>query len=266
MFRNFLMTAVVAVAVLLTAATESRATFSLTLTGGAPASVPIADDTTGINGVGTTGAVGDLLDTVGSTRNIVVGRKTGVNTFGNNTFSDTFSYGGLDFTNLSGTGVENGPGGITKSAAAAGSVVNNSGSSKTVTITVTETAYLLPSGSDLSLRANLTIIGSTSGVYLVTSQALASPSNADVSVSRFALGESNLSTPFTRTAASFSLRNVITLTLSNGAFVNFTSSAEVTTATPAPAGLLLAAFGIPAFGLLRRFGRKSVVGEVAVAA
>ncbi len=35
-----------------------------------------------------------------------------------------------------------------------------------------------------------------------------------------------------------------------------TTTAALLAPTPAPAGLLLAAFGIPAFGLLRRFGRK----------
>lgn len=76
------------------------------------------------------------------------------------------------------------------------------------------------------------------------------------------------SSPFS-VSGTYGVRNVTTVLGVNSNNNNTTTGQSTVQGAgalpaPAPAGLLLAAFGIPAFGLLRRFGRKNA--EVAVAA
>ena len=261
MLKKFLMMAIVAVTASLASPSASQATFSLTLSGAG--NVSVSDDTTGINQLATSGAVGDLLDADGNARAISVSEKIGTKFTFLNDLSTNFTYNGLTFSAVSANAFE-GPGVVSRVTDFSTSVRNLSGSQKTVVITVTDDAFLLPNGAQLVLRANVALQGTPSGTFSITSKADAFPDAATVSTTITTKTSTFADVAFNRTANSFTLSNTITLVLENGASVDFSSSSEVFNATPVPSALILAAFGIPAFGLLRRRFATKVEATTAV--
>ena len=252
MFRKFLMMAAVAVTAALIAPSESRAGFSVSLTGtspvlatrlvldrvgGAPANAD--DDQSGaVNRI----VLGNLVDGIGSLYN---GLSILMNAVSKSPNAELDS--------------------LTTSTV--NTITNSSGGTVSVTIVITDDSFTAPVNGVYVLKNNLTIVSKT-GVSMLETVGSATNSPATTAATNAgspAPVSDSTSTFWTRTGSpsTFALTTTIRLTLANNGTVNFQTSLDVLN-TPTPAGLLLAAFGIPAFGLLRRIGRKSGAAQVAV--
>ncbi len=248
MFRKFLVMAVVAVTAALTAPSRSEATFTLTLDSGT-SSVLIMD-----------GGIGDL-------DGIVNGSIVASKTFDNFEFNVTASTSSPDgFTSGGVLSITQATKIRSTSAAAAGVPV----------VTVFSDGFAF-GGAPVSPKAKLTntiasslftgSTGNAGGTSTINAPGGAAGTTAVAQVNAPLSGSGANQTTLLVTVSStpFSLSNKLTIN-NLGASNTFTGSLSTTAdlVTPAPAGLLLAAFGIPAFGLLRRITRKSGAAQVAV--
>jgi hypothetical protein len=140
------------------------------------------------------------------------------------------------------------------------SVTNNSGATHNLRLYASQTNFTLPAGTPLLVEASLG--GSINTGTLVLSnifQAFADKNNGLLITSDFTTGPQDATRSgsaydtgsafgqFNRTGM-FSMSTVASLTISAGGKVNFSAHEEMAPA-PAPAGLLLALAGIPAFGV-----------------
>ena len=257
MFRKFLMTAVVAVAVLLTAASDSRAGFAVVL-----------DPNFASPTLAGSGRI--ILDRVGGAAANADDDQSGVAlriALGNSNDQIPSTYNGFAIFL---TATSSSPNAAADSIQTTTNIriTNTSNSTRTLVLLAGDDTFTAPGNGGFVIKNAITLVSATNLVALRSYAAATSnlaqtpdavvPSETPVAVVT--------STNWTRSGApgTFSLATVITLTLGSGGIANFQTSLDVLNAAPAPAGLLLAAFGIPAFGLLRRFGRKSA--EVAVVA
>ena len=122
----------------------------------------------------------------------------------------------------------------------------------TMYLSQTVSGTALPAGGSATSQSSVTDSGGTASTIIQVIPAAGSPLTAPLVL-------------FTRTNSVFTLGTVIVVNFNGAGTATFTVNSALVP-TPAPAGLLLAALGIPAFGLLRRIGRKSGVAQVAVAA
>jgi len=151
-------------------------------------------------------------------------------------------------------------------------VINNTGTSHTLKLWVSQTNYTLPTGTPLHVESGLsgTLTAGTVGTTGIF-QGYAANSNTLLDTSGFSTGSqdvvlmvgnqwlTNTATgtfPRTNATSPFSLTSVVTLAMSGGAVMNFSSQISVTP-TPAPAGVVLVASVLPFVALLRRRLRKS---------
>jgi len=143
----------------------------------------------------------------------------------------------------------------------------NNGATNTLKITVLDDTFTSPglAGDTLSLTNYLKINSLTAGTgNKVTAYSNASPALATTGVlTGTAAGyENSNSITYHRTGTPYSISQVFEVTLANGGSTSFVGTASVT--TPVPSALILAAFGIPAFGLLRRRFASKVEATTAV--
>lgn len=264
MFRKFLVMALVAVAAAIAVPSVSQAGFSITLTSaqqvGLPASpVEIIDLFPG-SAVAATSA--PFLDQADLTKGVI--------TLGIQNPRNPLVFAGLQIflTSISTAPIGNPPIGSTVESTTQTQIRNTSGSAVTLTIFVNDNTFEQPTSGDF-LLTNVVTVSQISGI-----------GSSFSSTARFTDPNSTVNTPVIATTvgtfqersvifnrnsgATFTLANTIVVTLGINGVINFQSNLDVAQATPAPAGLLLAAFGIPAFGLLRRIGRKSGAAQVAV--
>lgn len=153
-------------------------------------------------------------------------------------------------------------------------VTNNSGTTQTLTIIVSQTNYTLPVGSTMAVESGLGGSVST-GTLTMTNifQAYADAGNTLRGTTAFTTG-SQTATPngstfdtgsatgtFLRTG-SYSLTTITTFTLSGGGVANFSSHENLNapSAVPVPSGLVLALTGIPVLGL-GAWVRRRAAGE-----
>jgi hypothetical protein len=184
--------------------------------------------------------------------------------------SFTGTYGGFTIKILGGAS-DNGPT-LSDLLSASTSITNNSGTTKTLKIWITQSDYTSPS---TLLSAESGLGGSVSkGALTLTDiyQAYANKNNTLFGTSGYTEGPQTATQNgstfdtgsarglFTRTANKpYSLTSAITFTLSGGGKANFSSHVNVTAATPAPAGLVLVASGVAALALARlRRGKLAV--------
>jgi hypothetical protein len=184
--------------------------------------------------------------------------KTGGN-FTDVTFTGTYG----DFTiKILGGASDNGPT-LSDLLSASTSITNNSGTTKTLKIWLTQNDYTLPGGSPLEVESGLG--GSVnSGKLTLTGiyQAYADRNNNLFGTTDFTNGPqsatANGSTYDTGSATGrfnrngpYSLTSVITFTLSGHGKANFSSHVNVTAVAPAPAGLVLAVSSAAVLALAR---------------
>ncbi len=148
-------------------------------------------------------------------------------------------------------------------------VSNNSATVHTLTITITQTNYSLPTGPNLNVESGM---GGTvnSGVLgpLGIFQAYADATNAAFGTgftngpqndtmlgSTFDTGSAN--GLFTRGAGDYSITSVATLTLSGGGVINYSNHVNAT-AVPVPAGVVLALSSMPFLGIGAWLRRRKV--------
>jgi hypothetical protein len=145
-------------------------------------------------------------------------------------------------------------------------VTNNSSLAKTLKIVVSQTDYTLPTGPKLFVESGLggSVSKGTVGLTGIF-QAYADKNNNLKGMSDFSNGPQDATQMgstfqtgsangiFNRNPTNYSLTSVVTFKLSPKGTANFSDHVNVT-ATPAPAGLLLAASGLPVLALswLRR--------------
>ncbi len=236
MSRKFLLM-VVAVVASLAVVSESRAAFSVTFSTAGATTVVVQD--------------GSALDSNLTTNEITVAN---------------FSLGSYDFSGF--TASSNAPSAVTEidgiRRITSGFTVRTTGTPQgSLFVELLEDAFAFPGPTDVLVR-NL-IGNSTISRGNATTTTIISPggTTSTVMVMPPAPGSAS-STLLTSTSGVFTLTNRFTLNSQvSGSQFSGTSTSEVLPAnsqaanpTPAPAGLLLAALGIPAFGLLRRFSRK----------
>jgi len=139
-------------------------------------------------------------------------------------------------------------------------IKNQSGSTKTLTIYVSQTHYTLPSTPKLNVESSMGGSGANGLSTLVgIFQAYADKNDTLNGTSDFTNGPQNgvangnsydtgsKTGVFSRTGA-YSLTTKVTLTIKAGQTVNFSNSENVT-ATPAPAGIALLLSAVPALGI-----------------
>jgi len=147
-------------------------------------------------------------------------------------------------------------------------IANNSGATHTLKIFITQDGYTLPVGPQLKVESGLAITSNIAGVTLTNIfQAFADKNNNLFGTSDFTNGPqtaiANGSTAdtgsangvFTRNATPYSVTSVSSFQVTGGSSTNFSNHVNLTAAgVPAPAGLVLAASGVPvlALGWLRR--------------
>jgi MYXO-CTERM domain-containing protein len=181
--------------------------------------------------------------------------------------SFTGTYGDFTIKNLG--GVSDNGGTLSDLLSAATSVTNNSGTTKTLTIWITQTDYTLPSSTKLIVDSSLagTVSKGTLGLKNIY-QTYADKNNNAFGTSGFTDGLQSATKKgstydtgsptgiFKPTAKHpYSLTSQITFTLSGKATANFSSQINVT-GTPAPGGLVLAASAVAALALTRLRRRK----------
>jgi hypothetical protein len=153
------------------------------------------------------------------------------------------------------------------------SVTNNSGTTKTLKLWVTQTDYTLPTGNPLNVESGLggSVNNGTLGLTGIF-QAYASYNNTPFDTTDFTNGPQNATMSgttydtgsktglFDRTGtAPFTLTTLVIINLSGGGKINFSAHENVTStaAVPAPAGLVLAFSGAAALFLARLRRRKA---------
>ena len=280
MLKKFLMMAIVAVTASVASPSASRAGFSLTMTYGAN-SFTVNDRTSGNVAFDQTLSVGNLTDGNASIRNIGVVAVSDVTLvspgFNGITTTSAFyldanlnyaptSAGALfRIVNLSAVATETSSSRVSSTVA---SIQYLGSGPAQVTILTQDNTFNAPAGNGIkALHVGLTILENKDGVS-VTSTAFATPDDSTVSVSSASTVPTGFSatTLYDRTGAPapFTLKNTATVNFSGAASVQFQSDSEVLNATPVPSALILAAFGIPAFGLLRRRFATKVEATTAV--
>lgn len=267
MFRKFLVMAVVAVTASLVAPTLGQAAFSVNLSSTSAGATPASDKLVTDYTSGPIPGNGTVFDIDSAFRGITLGT---INT----PFPDQFAVHGAFNIRFSASAAELASGAVVLGSTGAFSIANTSNSVATLVLTLQETAFNLPSGPGaFFVRNKLTNLQFAPGsaTFTLTNESNAfdgttssSPNILSVTQATPLPFAGSQSTSWTRTGGgSYTVQNIITLVLSGNSTLTFQASSEVLP-TPAPAGLLLAAFGIPAFGLLRRIGRKSGAAQVAV--
>jgi hypothetical protein len=150
------------------------------------------------------------------------------------------------------------------------SVTNNDGTGKVLNLYVTQTNYTLPAGSPLVFESGLggsLIGGSTVGLTGIF-QAYADAGNNAFGTTDFTNGPQNATQTGTtfdtgsaaslfNRAGSYSLTSVASLEINGGGTVNYSDHINVT-ATPAPAGVVLALTGLPFLGIGTWLRRRKV--------
>ncbi len=256
MFRKFLVLAVVAVTASILAPSRSEAGFSVVLTGTAPVlAARTVSDRVG-------GSAVDNNDDLAGLKGIIQ-----LSDAGNGILS---TYNGLT---IRFTATSSAPAAFSSSLQTTtnATISNTTNSAVSITILVSDDTFVTPGNGDYVLRNDLTVV-TLSGPGTTISSSSSATSNPAVTptATASAVTPTAVSTEafWTRTNSPtpFTLGTLITLTIGAGGAINFQTNLDVVNATPAPAGLILAALGIPAFGLLRRIGRKTGAAEVAVAA
>jgi len=177
-----------------------------------------------------------------------------------------FDITGSTFSFRNGTG----PGGTSVMTDAHTEVERTGAGSATLTITSGYDGFTLPVGGTLFTNSTITFSATPAGANsfafanfidnVPPVQNLASPTGVSGSTGPATLGPppANLSTgqtTFNRTTSPFQAYNLSTITLTNGDFVSYTATTNIS-AAPAPAGLVLALTGIPLLGLGLRFRRR----------
>lgn len=129
------------------------------------------------------------------------------------------------------------------------SIMNNSTATHTVSILVSSQDYTLPVGSPLRIESGMGA-SLSAGTLTATFQAYADKANGLATTSDFSMGLQTCSFNgstcdtgsaignFTKTAGSYSLTSVATLTLSGGAVANFSTHENVKN-VPEPSSLML---------------------------
>jgi len=143
---------------------------------------------------------------------------------------------------------------------------NNSTGTRTLTLTILDTAFTVPTGpKSLDNSLAWSVPTTQDAVTTVTLQTTVNGVNAPLLVV-------NSSTPnfgaqgfsnFGPTGGSYPVQMVVTITLAGGATFNGSAGATITATTPAPAGVVLVASVLPFVALLRRRLRKSDVATAA---
>jgi hypothetical protein len=157
-------------------------------------------------------------------------------------------------------------------------ITNTAGTTKTLTIDVTQTDYTLPGGVGSTLDMTSHIGGtvttggsgqklkfesyaSNSNLDFDTSGVTTGAQTPDISVTKSSFDSSpDPDDPFVRTSGLYSVTANNDITLVGGGVINYSTSTTLTI-TPAPAGLLLALGAIPGLGIgafLRRRHRKAL--------
>ena len=142
------------------------------------------------------------------------------------------------------------------------SYFNQTGSAATLVVTFTENAYNLanfPGGQPGNpygyVSTTITNTGSPTGFTSATlvTTASAATSNSTNTISAASTGSTYTTTPFTSSAGNWSTTTTITYTVASNAFLSVSGfQFNNVAATPAPSALLLAGFGLPLFGFMRR--------------
>jgi len=275
MFRSrFLMAAFVAAIAALAGPATSQAAFTISASDGLGNSATIGDNNVGNTSVGTVSGVSDTNPALSgittpqilSTPGPVVGQFTVGNfQIGVNVTSTSDASQSSFSTNTS-------------------TVIRNTGSSAATLTLTTSNVFILPLNVNMQLTETLAVnvfrdkfghvIGGLSTSDSVSALATANPTFATTPT--FTLSQNgnanNLLSPvaFTRTSLFFTVTQQFTILLQAGQSAEFNGSAFVSSIpgdnlliTPAPAGLILAATGLPFLGLLRRRMRRT---ETTVAA
>jgi len=203
--------------------------------------------------------------------------------FTNNLSSDFFLDANLDVTteanalfrirNLNAVGTETTFSRITGTNAGI-DFLGTAGTMPTVLSIIISDTFNVPNGPGNLLTVGLTVLLNSKG-NLITSTSSATPDGSSVSVSsnRVVLpgdtpGAIGDMTTFNGTGAPFTLTNTTTINFAPGSTVQFQSGSSVlpagsVEAVPAPSALILAAVGLPAFGVLRRRFAKPATPAVA---
>jgi len=153
-------------------------------------------------------------------------------------------------------------------------IVNLNGSSRTLTMYVSQTNFTLPTGPKLNVESGQS--GTlTSGTVVLANQfqAYADAGNSINGIGGFTNGAQTATQTgstfdtgsanglFTRGSGSYSLTTVSTLNLSGGAILNL-SNHENVTPVPVPAGVVLAISGLPFLGIGAWLRRRKVKVQV----
>jgi hypothetical protein len=195
--------------------------------------------------------------------------------------SFTGTYGDFTFTIL-GASSDNGAA-MSDLLSATVSIKNNAGTSKTINIYASQDNYTLPTANQLRVESGLSgtvnsgdfsgtghfqayadknnnLLGT--GINTGTGSALTDYTNGSqtgaFNGSTFDTGSA--SGVFNRTG-NYSLTSKASFTVSAGGTGNFSSHVNVTTATPAPAGVVLALTGLPFIGIGSWLRRRKVTAQ-----
>ena len=183
-------------------------------------------------------------------------------------FPTAATYG--DFTVKVFSGSSDNGAGLSDLLSSTTSVANNSGTTKTLTLYVTQTNYTLPVGTKLAVESGLggsLVAGTTLGLTDIF-QAYADKNNNALGTADYTNGPQNavqMGTTFDTGSASgvftridgnaYSLTSVVTFTLSGGGTANYSDHINVTP-TPAPSTSVLVLSGLPLLGLCSLLGLR----------
>ena len=268
MIRKFLVMALVAVTTALVAPATSQAAFTLTLTQGVD-SLSLELPTTAGSDAGTVGT------TAYSYSGYQYDATTQTFVFGDLTFGEYRLLPGFTSNINGGTNLPGGPiASLLLSSLGVERVLVGPAqtdlNAPVFSLTLVADGFTAPVGI-VALRTTFTgQFNNTAaqGTATLTSTVTGLGTNLQaIATGTTPVGVTQNSSPF-NAVSGYAITHKVELTNmavgANDVFNQGTIDSSVAIATPAPAGLLLAAFGIPAFGLLRRFGRKSGAAQVAV--